>query len=239
MIRVTIFNEYLHEKFDETVKSLYPDGVHNRLKEALQDDEITVRTVTLDDPECGLTQDVLDDTDVIIWWGHMGHDKVPDEVACRVRDAVLGGMGAVFLHSAHVSKPFKLLMGTSGSLGWRETGDKSRVWVINPTHPIAQGIDRFLEIENEETYCEPFDIPTPDDLVFTSWYSGGEVFRSGCCWNRGRGKVFYFQPGHETYPVYHNEEVLKVIKNAVKWAVPVTRITAGWCPCVKPANEGK
>lgn len=239
MIRVTIFNEFIHEKVDETVKKLYPDGIHNRLKEALQDDEIVVRTVTLDDPECGLTQEVLDETDVIMWWGHAGHHKVPDEVARRVRDAVLGGMGAIFLHSAHVSKPFTLLMGTSGSLGWRETGDLSRVWVIDPAHPIAQGIDRFLEIENEETYCEPFDIPTPDELVFTSWYSGGEIFRSGCCWKKGRGKVFYFQPGHETYPVYHNEDVLKVIKNAVKWAAPVMRITPGWCPCVKPANEGK
>lgn len=238
MIRVTIYNEFFHEKVDETVKKLYPKGIHNHLKKALEDDEIVIRTVTLDDIDT-LTKEVLDETDVLIWWGHVAHAKVPDEVAVLVRNAVLGGMGAIFLHSAHISKPFTMLMGTSGSLGWRETGDVSRVWVMDPCHPIAQGIDRFLEIENEETYCEPFDIPTPDELVFTSWYSGGEVFRSGCCWKKGRGKVFYFQPGHETYPVYHNEDVIKVIKNAVKWAVPVMRINAGWCPNVKPANEGK
>lgn len=239
MIKVTIYNEFFHEKVHDDVKKLYPNGIHMRLKEALEDEEIVVRTVTLDDPECGLTKEVMDDTDVLLWWGHVAHQNVPDEVAARVRDAVIGGMGAVFLHSAHHSKPFKLLMGTSGNLGWRETGDLARMWVIDPGHPIAQGIDRYLEIENEETYCEPFDIPTPDELVFTTWYSGGEIMRTGCCWKRGRGKVFYFQPGHETYPVYHNEDVIKVIRNAIVWAKPTARIDIGFCPNVKPANEGR
>ena len=236
MIKVSIFNEFLHEKIDEAVRALYPDGIHGQLRKALESDEITVRTFTLDTVN-DLTKEVLDDTDVLLWWGHVGHHLVPDEVAARVRDAVQGGMGAIFLHSAHHSKPFKLLMGTSGNLAWRESGDKARVWNLSPAHPIAQGIGRYFLEDKEETYCEPFDIPTPDDLVFATWYEGGELMRTGCCWNRGRGKVFYFQPGHETYPVYYNEDVLRVIKNAVYWAKPVQRIDIGYCPCVSPAND--
>lgn len=236
MIKVTVFNEFIHEKQDEEVKKIYPDGIHMRLKRALEGTDVKVRTATLDDPECGLSEEVLEDTDVLLWWGHMGHDRVPDEVAARVRDAVLNGMGALFLHSAHHSKPFKLLMGTTGNLGWRESGDLQRVWTLAPSHPISAGVERYFEVENDETYCEPFDIPTPDDLVFVSWYTGGEVMRTGCCWNRGRGKVFYFQPGHETYPVYYNESVIRVIKNAVEWAKPAVRIKQGGCPMVEPAN---
>ena len=239
MIKVTVFNEFLHEKQDEFIKNLYPSGIHGQLKAALECGDITVRTVTLDDIDTILTKETLDDTDVLIWWGHMGHHLVPDEIACRVRDAVLSGMGAIFLHSAHHSKPFKLLMGTTGNIGgWRESGDNARIWTVMPSHPIAKGIGRYIFEEQEETYCEPFDIPTPDDLVFATWYSGGELMRTGCCFNKGRGKVFYFQPGHETYPIYYNEDIIRVIKNAVYWAKPENdRIDVGYCPWVAPAID--
>ena len=232
MIKVTIFNEFRHEKQKESIRAIYPDGIHGAIKAGIEDEEILVRTVTLDDPECGLTQEVLDDTDVLLWWGHMAHHEVPDEVAQRVRDAVHSGMGAIFLHSGHHSTPFRLLMGTPCNLTWREDGDYELVWVVNPAHPIAQGIGRFIKLEEVETYGEPFSIPEPDELVFIGSYEGGEVFRSGCCWQRGNGRVFYFQPGHETYPIYHQPEIIKVIKNAIHWAKPTYRAVIE-CPHVK------
>lgn len=232
MIKVTIFNEFRHEKQKESIRAIYPDGIHGAIKAGIEDEEVVVRTVTLDDPECGLTQAVLDDTDVLLWWGHMAHHEVPDEVAQRVRDAVHSGMGAIFLHSGHHSKPFRLLMGTPCNLTWREDGDYELVWVVNPAHPIAQGIGRFIHLEHVETYGEPFSIPEPDELVFIGSYEGGEVFRSGCCWQRGNGRVFYFQPGHETYPIYHQPEIIKVIKNAIHWAKPTYRAVIE-CPHVK------
>lgn len=232
MIRVTVWNEYAHERSDEKVKEIYPNGIHGAIADFLKSDDIEVRCATLDDEECGLTKEVLDNTDVLLWWGHMCHNKVPDEVAMRVRDAVLEGMGAIFLHSAHHSKPFRFLMGTSCNLGWREDGDLERVWISKPSHPIVQGIDRYFEIPHEEMYGEPFDIPEPDQLIMMGWYEGGEVFRSGCCYNRGNGRVFYFQPGHESYPTYYIPEVQHIIRNAVHWAAPTYRASLD-CPHVK------
>ena len=234
MIKVTVWNEFVHEKNSEKVKELYPEGLHKVIADFLgREDDIEVRTATLDDEECGLTDEVLEDTDVLVWWGHVAHGNVPDEVVKRAHKAVLKGMGAIFLHSAHHSKLFKALMGTTANLTWREDGDKERVWVVKPYHPIVRGIDRYFELEHEETYGEPFDVPEPDELVLMGWYSGGEVFRSGCCYRRGNGKVFYFQPGHETCPTFYNESVQLVIKNAVRWVAPDYRVSELTCPHVE------
>lgn len=232
MIRVTIWNEFVHEKQDEEVKSVYPEGIHNAIADFLRNDEIEVRTATLDDEECGLTEEVLKNTDVLIWWGHMKHGAVPDEVAWRVRDEVLKGMGFIGLHSAHHSKPFRFLMGTSCNLSWREDGDLERIWTINPAHPIAQGIGRYFELPHVETYAEPFGIPEPDEVVFMGWYEGGEVFRSGCTFHRENGRIFYFQPGHETFPIFYDKNVQTIIRNAVYWAKPVLRLEKLECPHV-------
>lgn len=237
MIRVTIYNEYVHEREDEAIREVYPEGIHMTLKQQLEDEEITVRTVTLDDLPDGLSDEVLAETDVLIWWGHIRHREVPDEVAQRVQQAVLKGMGAIFLHSAHHSKPFRLLMGTSCNLTWREDGDSELVWVINPAHPIAQGIGRFIKLEHEEAYGEPFAVPEPDELVFIGTYDGGEVFRSGCCYRKENGRVFYFQPGHESYRTYHHPDVIRVIKNAIHWANPIYRVPELVCPHVKKPLE--
>ena len=231
MIKVTIYNEFFHEKHHEEVKALYPEGIHMALKHQL-DSEFEVRTITLDNVQ-DLTEELLNDTDVLIWWGHVQHDKVPDEVAERVQRAVLDGMGAIFLHSAHHSKPFRKLLGTSCNLTWREDGDYELVWNIKPSHPITQGIDRFIYLDHEEPYGEPFTIPEPDEVVFIGSFQGGEVFRSGCTYRRENGKIFYFQPGHETYGAFHNAEVLTVIRNAIRWAAPIYR-TRMECPWVKP-----
>ena len=222
MIRVTVWNEFRHERIDPKVANIYPDGIHGAIAQYLRGlPEIEVRTATLDEPEHGLRDDVLNSTDVLIWWGHMAHKEVSDEVVEKVhRRIVLDGMGLIVLHSGHFSKIFKLLMGTTCNLKWREAGEKERIWVINPGHPIAEGLGEYFELEHTEMYGEPFDIPQPDELVFVSWFKGGEVFRSGCCFIRGRGRVFYFRPGHETLPIYHDSNVLKVIGNAVRWAAP-------------------
>ncbi len=233
MIRVTVWNEYYHERCDENVAAIYPKGIHRAIADFLGEEaDFAVRTATLDDPECGLTPEVLAETDVLLWWGHIHHDRVPDEVAVRVQQEVLRGMGLIVLHSGHHSKPFRLLMGTTCNLSWREDGDMERLWVVSPAHPIAQGIDGYFNLEHEEMYGEPFDIPEPDKLVFLGWYTGGEAFRAGCCYRRGRGKIFYFQPGHESYPTYYNKNVQRVLKNAVRWAVPEGRVKDIPCPNV-------
>lgn len=219
MIHVTVWNEFRHEKVDEEVQKMYPEGIHGQLKSFLQDDFI-VQVATLDEEEHGLSDKVLAETDVLIWWGHMAHDEVQDEIVDRVYKRVLEGMGLIVLHSGHFSKIFKKLMGTSCDLKWREANEKCRIWTVDPSHPIVEGLGEYIELEQEEMYGEYFDIPTPDELVFISWYQGGEVFRSGCTYRRGNGKIFYFQPGHETYPTYYHKDIQRVIKNAVHWCNP-------------------
>lgn len=219
MINVTVWNEFRHEKESAKVASVYPDGIHEAIKAGLiVDKELNVRTATLDEPENGLPDNVLNTTDVLLWWGHKAHGDVLDDTVKRVRERVLAGMGLIVLHSGHYSKIFRAMMGTNCSLLWREDGAKERLWVTSPGHPIARGIDKYFELPNTEMYGEHFDIPTPDDLVFISWFQGGEVFRSGCTWRRGNGKIFYFRPGHETYPIYFDENVRLVLRNAVHWA---------------------
>ena len=220
MTSVTVWNEYRHERDSDVVAELYPDGIHAVIAEALADAGFETRTATLDEPDHGLTEAVLADTDVLTWWGHAAHDEVREEIVDRVYERVLDGMGLLVLHSGHYSKIFKRLMGTSCSLKWREAAEKERLWVVEPSHPIADGVGEYIELDEAEMYGERFDIPAPDTLVFNSWFEGGEVFRSGCCYRRGNGRVFYFRPGHETYPVYHNEAVQQVLVNAVGWAAP-------------------
>lgn len=231
-MNITIWNEFYHEKVKDDVKKLYPDGIHGYIKTFLEDENTNVRLASLDDPDCGLTQEVLDDTDVLLWWGHARHNLVPDEVAERVKNAVLKGMGFIPLHSSHHSKPFRALMGTTGNLSWSDDS-KERIWCIKPGHPICEGIPQHFELPKEEMYGEPFDIPNPDDVLFMSWFESGYVFRSGCTFTRGRGRIFYFQPGHETNPVYHNEIVQKIIKNAVKWVAPHEKAQELICPKVE------
>ncbi len=243
-IRVTVWNEYWHENpqrhadvrsrlanygfsgarlvnATEGVQKVYPDGMHAVIADHLREQGFAVRVATLDEAEHGLTEAVLAETDVLTWWGHAAHEQVSDEIVERVHERVnLGGMGLVALHSAHYSKIFKKLMGTTCMLKTREADEKERIWVIDQSHPIARGLPEYFEIPQTEMYGEPFDVPAPDALVFVSWFQGGEVFRSGCCYQRGRGKVFYFRPGHETLPIYYQPEVRQVIANAVRWAAP-------------------
>jgi trehalose utilization protein len=232
MMRVTVWCEDLD---DEAVWTVYPDGMHEAIAAGIREHagDLDVRTTTLDEPEHGLPGDVLDETDVLAWWGHHRHDEVPDELAARVQQRVLDGMGLVVLHSAHLSKPFRRLMGTSCNLRWREADDREVVWAVAPSHPVAQGLPPVFSIERQEMYGELFDIPPPDELVFISSFSGGEVFRSGCCFLRGKGRIFLFSPGHETFPVYHQDEVRRVLANAVRWAYVERPVAADTSRCIE------
>ncbi|MBD2844087.1 ThuA domain-containing protein [Paenibacillus sp. IB182496] len=236
-LRVTIWNEYRHERRRPDVGGIYPDGIHGCLAERLAAADLTIRTATLDEPEHGLTEEALADTDVLLWWGHTAHREVEDAVVDRVAARVLGGMGLIALHSAHYSKVFKKLMGTSCSLLYRDIGEKERLWVTAPSHPIAAGLGAYFELEREEMYGEFFDVPRPDEVVFTSWFAGGEVFRSGCCYARGQGRIFYFRPGHELYPTYRDANVLRVIANAIRWAAPVRREAPRYYKAVPPLER--
>src|SRR5947209_12461101 len=225
-LRVTVWGENVHEHQNERVGSIYPEGMHEAIAAGLGQslgNAVDVRTATLQQPEHGLTADVLDTTDVLTWWGHKAHEEVEDAIVKRVQDRVLAGMGLLVLHSAHYSKIFKALMGTTCSLRWREADDREVVWCVNPGHPIADGVPEAFIVPQGEMYGEYFDIPQPDELVFLSTYSGGEVFRSGCCFTRGAGRIFYFSPGHEHLPVYHPPIVQRIIANGVQGAAAAAR----------------
>ena len=219
-IKVTIWNEFRHEKNDPAVRTLYPRGMHRAIADGIAAEDLEIRLTDLDSPEQGLPDDLLNDTDVLFWWGHRFHGEVSDALAARVQTRVLGGMGLVALHSSHMSKVFRALMGTSCTLICRVAAERERVWTIDPAHPIAQGIGSCFELEHEEMYGERFDIPDDGHVIFNSWFEGGEVFRSGVTFRRGLGKIFYFQPGHEEYPTYYNADVLRILGNAARWAAP-------------------
>lgn len=215
-MKIIIYNEFVMQGLPRHKKA-YPDGLHNALKSIFDSPENEVFTVTLETIAEGLSEAALADADVLLWWGHIAHNKVPDEIVERVVRRVSEGMGAIFLHSAHFSKPFQALCGTSCSLRWREAGERERLWTVDPYHPIAEGVAQGFRLPHEEMYGEHFDIPTPDAVVFVGWFEGGEVFRSGCCFHKDKGRFFYFQPGHETFPIYNDKNIRRILLNAADW----------------------
>nr|MBF0681412.1 ThuA domain-containing protein [Pseudomonas sp.] len=218
-IRTLVWGENVHEQKNKIVADNYPNGMHSQIAKLLSaDSNIETRTATLQEPEHGCTEEALANTDVLVWWGHAAHGQVADEIVERVAKRVWEGMGLIVLHSGHFSKIFKRLMGSPCGLTWREAGERERLWVTNPGHPIAKGLPAYFELEMEEMYGEPFSVPEPLETVFVSWFQGGEVFRSGLTYRRGAGNIFYFRPGHETYPTYHDDTVGLVLRNAVNWA---------------------
>jgi trehalose utilization protein len=219
-MRVVVFNEGFHERTEPEVARRYPDGIGGAVASAVAEHAgagTTALAVTQDEPGYG---EAALGADVLVWWGHARHHEVPDELAAALRDRVLAGMGLVVLHSGMGSKLFKALMGTSCALRWRHGDDRHLVWTVQPGHPIAAGVPHPIVLAADEMYSEPFDVPPPDELVFISSFSGGEVLRSGACWTRGSGRIFFFGPGDQGYPVYQHPEVRRVIGNAVRWAAP-------------------
>lgn len=225
MIRVTVYNEYIHEQEYEDVRAVYPEGIHGCIAAFLRAAGFDVRTAVFQQPEHGLTEEVLAATDVLVYWSHIRQEQFSDAVAARIQRHVLSGMGLIALHSAHYSKPMRLLLGTPMTLKWQHR-QSERLWCIEPGHPIAQGVPEAIGLKQEEMYGEPFGIPKPDDIIFLGWFSGGQVFRSGCTFTRGLGHIFYFQPGHEEYPIYHRADIQRIITNAVRWAAPTCRLSA-------------
>jgi trehalose utilization protein len=241
MTRVLVWyeNQPLPEAVDAE-RAVYPNGVHGALGNlfAAQRD-MQVRTATMQDAGQGLGDEALQWADVLVYFSHKHWRDVTDERVDAAQRRVLGGMGLVLLHSAHASKLFSRLLGTrTQCLRWREgrltgaqraagqpappnDGEWQRVWTVAPAHPIASGLTgECFTIPKDETYGEYFEIPAPETLVFLTTSQGGEVLRSGCCWTRGRGKMFYFASGHETFPVYHQPEIQRILLNAVRWAAP-------------------
>ncbi|WP_407280688.1 ThuA domain-containing protein [Aromatoleum evansii] len=243
-ISVIVWNEFQHERENDAIRAIYPDGIHHAIASALRETPalqpgalpLEIGTATLDQSEHGLSEARLADCDVLLWWGHKAHDQVSDAVVERVQRRVLEGMGLIVLHSGHFAKIFRRLLGTNCSLKWREADEKERVWVVEPSHPIAAGLGEYFELPNEEMYGERFDIPQPHSTVFISWFEGGEVFRSGCTWERGHGRIFYFRPGHEAYPTYYDANVQRVLANAVQWAAPRVNIVDR-CPMSPPLEK--
>lgn len=224
-ISALVWGENFHERNGREVAAIYPLGIHGAIAELLRqsgepiEEGIEAAAATLDQPEQGLPAELLARTDVLLWWGHKQHHEVADALVERVLDQVWQGMGLIVLHSGHLSKIFRRLMGTPCTLHWRVAAEKQKLWVADPGHPIAAGVPPMIEIEPEEMYGEPFAIPPPSATVFiSSFEQGGEVFRSGLTWRRGHGRVFYFQPGHQTYPTYHHPAVGRILRNAVRWA---------------------
>ncbi len=225
-LQVTVWNEHVHERTEPHVAATYPDGIHGAIGAGLSavlGERVGVRHATLADDEHGLPEEVLAATDVLLWWGHIAHEEVRDEVVARVQEHVLGGMGLLVLHSAHFSKVFRALLGTTCSLAWRNAGERELVWTVDPAHPIARGVPQPLRLDAHETYGEAFDVPAPDELVFISAFGSGEVFRSGMTFRRGHGRIFFFSPGDQEYPVYHQPEIRQVLANGVLWAAPAER----------------
>lgn len=224
LIRVTVWNEYVHEREYPAIGAVYPEGIHGCLRRFLgRESDIAVTCVTLDMPHQGVTRELLAETDVLIWWSHARQEEITDETVRLVREAVHAGMGLIALHSAHFSRIMRDLLGTTMTLHWRHH-DREKLWCIAPTHPIAQGVPACIDIPEEEMYGEAFDIPRPDDIIFLGWFGSGHVFRSGVTFTRGHGRIFYFQPGHEEAPVYEQPDIQRIIVNAVRWAAPLCRL---------------
>lgn len=241
-IRVLVWDE----NPQHAPKEMYPENIRGAVAEGLRElggDRLSVSVAHLDEPDQGITEAALAETDVLLWWGHVRHGEVADGTVERVREAVTRrGMGFIALHSAHYSRPFRQILGCMGHLqgGWRENNppEREEITVCAPRHPIAKGVQDFV-LEHEEMYGAPFATPPPSVVVFQSYFpTGGEYFPSGACWTVGKGiipdfesgrgkganqgegigRVFYFRPGHESVPTYFDANIRRVLYNATLWA---------------------
>jgi trehalose utilization protein len=207
-------------------KKVYPNDINTAIAEGLKELQgWEVVVANLSDPDQGLPDKVLNRADVLIWWGHQKHDQVKNELVDKIVKRVKeDGMGFISLHSSHFAKPNKKLMGTACSWG-AYVGDSItlKVTVKSPEHPIAKDVKEFT-LEHSERYSDPYAVPKPKAVVFegvaTLKNGGTDPSQQGLTWEIGKGKVFYFQAGHETNPVFFDPNIRKIIANAVQWAAP-------------------
>ena len=201
-------------------KSVYPRDIDGALGDFLgKRKDLVVSRARLDDADVGLSDGALDATDALIWWGRLRHADLPDSraraIAARVR---AGKLGFIALHASCLSKPFVELMGGPCELGgFREDGRPERVEIKDRDHPIARGVAPFT-IPRTSMFAEPFKVPKPDSIVMMSTFDRGETFRSGMTWTVQKGRVAYFRPGHDGFPVFFHPSVRQVIANSVAWS---------------------
>ncbi len=269
-VRVLVWDERQKEQ-----KQVYANFLGNEIANHLRSRQgFTVQSVGLDDPQQGLPDEVLDQAQVLIWWGHVRHTEIKPEKGRQIVERVKAGkLALIALHSAHWSTPFieamyertridarrrypdaatkiefvpmaGFLAPTYDSLltpayyalhaggvvknvrvdlpncvfpSYRHDAKHSRVTMLHPEHPIAQGVPPVFEVSQTEMYDEPFHVPEPDAVIFQETFRDGGWFRGGMVWTLGKGKVFYFRPGHETYPVFKEEYPLRILENAARW----------------------
>jgi len=205
----------------------YPKDINTAIADGLRKNLTgwKIETATITDPDQGCSEASLSKCDVLIWWGHKRHDDVKDENVARiVRRVKEGGMGFIAVHSSHFAKPNKKLMGTACSwAAYENDGCKCKVVIKDPNHPIVQGVKEFT-LPEIERYSEPYQVPTPESVPLNGIYvypdGKEEPTRLGLCWTIGKGRMFYFVPGHETYHDFYLEPVQKIMANAVNWAAP-------------------
>ncbi len=202
--------------------SVYPDGVNGALADGLnRHPGLIVNRAGLDEESAGLTDTDLDETDVLVWWGRFRHEEVPDDRVLAISERVRSGqLGFVALHASCQSKPFRALMDGPCELGgWRDDGRPETIAIAEPDHPLAIGVEPFT-LPRSIMYAEPFAVPEPESVVFVSHWGEGQTFRSGMTWTVDQGRVAYFRPGHDQFPVLFHPQVRQVITNAVLWASP-------------------
>jgi trehalose utilization protein len=213
-IRVLLWSEQTEPR------DVYPKGISGALADYFNKlPGFEAKTATLNDPEAGLSDAVLSQTDVLIWFGHKKHNAVPDEAVDRVIKHVRErGMGFIGLHSAHYSKPLKKLLNASGS--WRSYvnhGKPEQMWIVLPDHPIAKGVNDFT-IPKTELYAEPFQVPPPEAVIVEGTWESGHRSREVMTWTIGKGRMVYIRAGHEEYPIYFMPQMQRLVANSVEWA---------------------
>lgn len=200
-------------------RSVYPDDIDGALADVLgRQAGLVVSRGRLTDLQAGLSDQVLDASDALVWWGHLRHDAVPDDRALAVVKRVREGrLGFVALYAACGSKPFRQMMSMPCEPGsWREDGRPEFVSIKAPDHPIARGIAPFT-ISKTDMFSEPFAVPEPETVVFVSSWQKGETLRSGLTWTIGKGRVAYLRTGPDNYPVLFHPSIRQAIANSVRW----------------------
>ena len=268
-VRVVVWDEQ-----QPAQKEVYTNFLGNQIASYLRTlPDLSVTSVNLNDPDQGLSDAIITNCDVLVWWSHVKNKQVSTNKAAEIVGRIQQGkLSLITLHSALTSWPFIQAMNertredalrtvptgtpmefitpaaykdpkpgdpitpriemTNAPDGsalarvylpiceiteWHEAGLPSHVTTLLPEHPIARGIALHFDISKTETYVEPFHVPKPDAVIFQEKWDGYPEFRSGMLWSVGRGRVFYFRPGHETFPVYLEPIPLRIIGNAVEW----------------------
>jgi trehalose utilization protein len=217
-VRVLLWSEQTEPR------DVYPTGISGALADHLnQHKEFEAKTAKLDDPDAGVGEAALAETDVLVWFGHKKHGAVPDDAVERVVKHIRErGMGFVGLHSTHFAKPLKKALNDTGAWSsYKNFGQPEQMWVVLPKHPIAKGLKDFT-IPKEEIYTEPFEVPEPEAVIVEGTWPSGHRNRECMVWTLDKGRFVYIRAGHEDYPIYFMPEMQTLVRNGVLWAAKKT-----------------